>query len=139
MDPNENAQDKLEAMVDQCLDDPLDAEVASMSFEDTDVTVDPSSSSYSHEHSSSFPNSASTSSAAFNHTTDITASSSTNRDIFYCENYFDLNDILSQSNRVSVNFLRTIPNLGFLDPGAEDDKLMKGTKLGLLAVCLIWL
>lgn len=59
------------------------------------------------------------------------ASSGSNRDIFYCENYFDMDDILSQSNRVAVTFNRTIPKLGFLDPGAEDDDLVKGTKLGM--------
>lgn len=42
-----------------------------------------------------------------------------------------MDDILSQSTRVAVTFNRTIPKLGFLDPGAEDDNLVKGTKLEL--------
>lgn len=61
--------------------------------------------------------------------------SSTVNDIFYCENYFDLDDIISQTLPVNVRFLRTIPNLGFLDPqsnqGDDQQAIIKGTKLGL--------
>lgn len=46
-------------------------------------------------------------------------SSSRVRDIFYCSNYFDLNDILSQTIRLSVKFQRTIPKLGYLDPSQQ--------------------
>lgn len=62
--------------------------------------------------------------------------SSTVKDIFYCENYFDLDDIISQTLSINVRFLRTIPNLGFLDPqsnqGDDQQAIIKGTKLGLL-------
>lgn len=59
--------------------------------------------------------------------------------VFYCENYFDIDDILSQSNRVAVCFNKTIPKLGFLDPGAEDDTMVKGTKLGncFVLICCV--
>lgn len=65
------------------------------------------------------------------------------RDIFYCSNYFDLNDILSQTIRLSVKFQRTIPKLGYLDPSQQhhqeessDDNMTShdiaiGTKLEL--------
>lgn len=53
-------------------------------------------------------------------------------DIFYGENYFDLNDILAQSQRMSVKFVRKIPMLSFLDPGqhADEPDMLAGTKLG---------
>ena len=116
----------LEAMVNQYLDDNPgggDDDVASMSFEDTDGPG---------QSSSSFINNTASSSTASNSfmPSSSTANNTSNRDIFYCENYFDLKDILSQSNRLSVSFQRAIPKLGFLDPGAEDDRLLKGTKLG---------
>ncbi|KAF7487896.1 hypothetical protein SSS_06012 [Sarcoptes scabiei] len=44
------------------------------------------------------------------------ATSQRTKDIFYCKNYFDFDDILAQTVRLPVKFQRTIPNLGFLDP-----------------------
>lgn len=62
------------------------------------------------------------------------------KDVFYCENYFDLNDILSQSQRVSVKFQRDIPNLGFIDSSSTDDdtNIKKGTKSGESNMILFW-
>lgn len=61
-----------------------------------------------------------------------TSDSSRTKDIFYGENYFDLDDILAQNQRINVKFLRTIPQLGFLDPslGSDEADIEKGSKLG---------
>lgn len=61
-----------------------------------------------------------------------TSASSRTKDIFYGENYFDLHDILAQNQRINVKFLRTIPQLGFLDPSLGNDEadIEKGSKLG---------
>jgi len=58
-------------------------------------------------------------------------SSSTTTTTNYCDKYFDVKDILSLSQRVSTTFLQTMPNLGFLDPSADCEDIVKGTKLEL--------
>lgn len=127
----------LEAMVDQILEEgaasTANDDITSMSFEESDFTVPrPSTSSYSHG--------ASASTSSYDPSASVPPPTDRSNDIFYCENYFDMDDILAQSNRISVSFQRTIPKLGFLDPGAEDDKLLKGTKLGKLdTFCACWL
>lgn len=123
----------LEAMIEAsfAVEDNLELDPQSSSlFEDSGVDGG-SFSRHSNYHSSSA-----------NTLNQTTTSGSTNiKDIFYCENYFDLNDILAQSQRVSVKFQRDIPKLGFIDPASssqEDLDIKKGTKLGLFCFRLNW-
>ena len=127
----EDVQKRFETMVDQCLsqfENNVDVHMASNCLDDNDDSDLPLTSSMINNSSNSFQSHNNTVSSLSRPST----SNNNNRDIFYCENYLDLNDILTQSNRVSVTFQRTIPKLGFLDSGAEvGDKLVKGTKLGI--------
>lgn len=113
-----NPQEMFEAMVDQALENNDD--IQSMSFEEEESTTAVASSSTNNPSSSHNNNTLS----------GINSNQSSKGDIFYCENYFDVNDILAQSNRIPITFQRTIPKIGFLDPGNDEDKILKGTKLG---------
>ncbi len=56
---------------------------------------------------------------------------STERTTNYCDNYFEITDILSLSQKVSTIFLQSMPKLGFLDPSADCEDITKDTKLEL--------
>ena len=54
----------------------------------------------------------------------------------YCPNYFSIEDILATQERVPVEISTDLPNLGFLDQGADSPDLARGTKLELPYWCV---
>jgi len=49
----------------------------------------------------------------------------------YYPNYFSLEDIMASEERIPVEVREDLPDLGFLDPGADNKELKRGTKLEL--------
>ena len=49
----------------------------------------------------------------------------------YNPSYFSLEDILATQERVPCQVQEDLPNLGFLDPGSDNQHLARGTKLEL--------
>jgi len=49
----------------------------------------------------------------------------------YCPNYFSIEDILATQERVPCQVDSDLKNLGFLDPGSDNQDLARGTKLEL--------
>jgi len=49
----------------------------------------------------------------------------------YYPNYFSLEDILASEERIPVEVKEDLADLGFLDPGADNKELKRGTKLEL--------
>jgi len=49
----------------------------------------------------------------------------------YYPNYFSLEDILASEERIPVEVRNDLPDLGYLDPGADLKELKRGTKLEL--------
>ena len=54
----------------------------------------------------------------------------------YCPNYFSIEDILATQERVPVEVETDLKNLGFLDQGADNMDLARGTKLELPYWCV---
>ena len=54
----------------------------------------------------------------------------------YCPNYFSIEDILATQERVPCEVETDLKNLGFLDPGSDNQDLARGTKLELPYWCV---
>ena len=54
----------------------------------------------------------------------------------YCPNYFSIEDILATQERVPIETESELKNLGFLDQGADNVDLARGTKLELPFWCV---
>lgn len=49
----------------------------------------------------------------------------------YTPDYFSIEDILATQERLPVEVTEDLPDIGFLDPGSENNDLKKGTKMEL--------
>merc|ERR1719309_1830519 len=54
----------------------------------------------------------------------------------YYPDYFSIEDILATQERVPVEVTEDLPDVGFLDPGADNKDLMRGTRLELPYWCV---